>query len=330
MRKLHPGAWAVISVAALLALSACAGAPVDDALSPSARSTPSVSPTPTSVPTPQSIAQAFGGDCDEMLAESEISELIGSPVTPDPISRAFQRIGEEASVVREGGIFCGWQTDEVVLSVVVLPLAIIPSDLASASNDYPCVSGFTQCSWYAASDQWWTYTTESPKVIETWTDDPAVAERAARLVTDRADEWVPPTDSGSPEAAPDCAALRDEVSAAVPDAALQDSGWGISGVEAIALSSGITSSCAWSNSSGIISLRMQAGVGAPAASDLALVGAEQTSLPGGATAYLVSNGPGYSTLIATVGETRVALGGDSVANDPQGTAAILAAVLEAL
>ncbi|WP_157813887.1 hypothetical protein [Microbacterium sp. BR1] len=330
MTKLPRRAMASFMVVSALMLSACAAEPErSSSSSPTPTPTPSQSPSPT--PTPEPIAQAFGGDCAEMLSDAEVSDLFGPPIELDPVREARQRIAEEASVIREGGIVCNWVFDQVGLGVVVLPVSVVPPELHVSVPEEACMSGFTDCSWRTVSGPWWMETTEWPtSSYETWAESPERVEALSQMIAPRVLAWSPPAVGGAAEPLLDCTELLAAVNAAVPAAGLVESGWGIAGLEAIALMTNIVESCAWSNESGIISLRVQRDVGAPDSADLRTVGAEEYSLPNGVLGHLVMLAPEYGTLVATAGDTRVAISGDSVANDEQGTAAILAAVLDAL
>lgn len=325
MTKSARRAIAGILLVSALSLSACAAEPV------AAPSSSTPTPSPSITPTPTPIAQAFGGDCTEMLSDSEVSGLFGPIVALDPVQQARQRIAEEASVIREGGIACDWAFDQVRVSVVVLPVAVVPSELHSSDPEFACVSGFTDCSWRTVTGPWWIEMTEWPtSSYETWSESPDRVEALSQTVASRALAWNPPAKEGTTEHLLDCAGLLATVNTALPGAGLTESGWGIAGLEAIALATNIVESCAWSNESGIISLRVQRDVGPPDAADLRIVGAEDYPLPDGIAAHLLTLAPEYGTLVATDRGTRVAISGDSVANDLQGTAAILAAVLDAL
>ena len=317
-----------VVLTAICLLGACAA---DTDVRPSSTPPAAQAATPTPTPTLAPTAQAFGGDCSEALSDDEVAAAFGPLVALDPVSQARQRVAEEASILREGGIVCDWNFGQVRLSVVVLPVALVPAELHNSAPEEACVSGFTDCSWRTVSGRWWIEASEWPTSSPaSWNENPERVESVSQTIGSRAQRWDPPRAVGMAAPFPECADLQAAVEAAVPTAGLEESGWGIAGVEAIALATHVVESCAWSNASGVISLRMQRDVGKPDDADLEILGAENHPLPNGAGAHLIMNTAEYGTMIASAGDDRVAITGNSVAKDPEGVAAILEAVIGAL
>jgi len=101
-------------IATVLLLSGCVAAPTAEPIdTPTPATTGTASPTPS--PTPSVPAEgivAFGGDCDNVLTEAQVEEILGAGALPFPEWMAvhYPDYGEPASgpLERAGGIDCRW------------------------------------------------------------------------------------------------------------------------------------------------------------------------------------------------------------------------------
>jgi len=127
----------VATAAAALLLAACAGSPVagEPATTP-------VSPpgTDTAAPVPGEQPQlAFGGDCDSMVTEAEIEDLVGADVTP--LSSLTGGSGLAVDVL--GGLTCAWGGGDYAFYVY---LTVIPAEgLEAAIAEYSYPGGEPDC-----------------------------------------------------------------------------------------------------------------------------------------------------------------------------------------
>jgi hypothetical protein len=109
----------VAAAAAVLFLVGCAGSPVvvQPATTPVA---PSAAAAATLAPGEQP-SFAFAGDCDSMVTEAEIEDLVGADVTPLPA----QPSGRASAVEVLGGLACGWGGGDYAWYVA---LSVIPAE----------------------------------------------------------------------------------------------------------------------------------------------------------------------------------------------------------
>ena len=109
----------VAAAAAALLLAACAGSPVagEPATTP-------VAPPATAAATPAPGEQpqlAFAGDCDAMVTEAEIEDLVGADVTP----HSGLTGGSGLAVEVLGGLTCAWGGGDYAFYVY---LTVIPAE----------------------------------------------------------------------------------------------------------------------------------------------------------------------------------------------------------
>ena len=312
-----------------LSLSACTAEPVTApaTLTPP----PSPSATPTTTPTP--IAQVFGGDCDEVLTDDEVEELIGVPIELDAGEEARQRLGLEASLVWAGGIVCEWESDRERLQLIVVPRDIVPEgqDPDDADvNGAPCVSASVQCRWIDANDQWWVHGVIYPIAeYQSWEEDPGAAESAVVRAISRSVGWSPPLNRvPEPARLPDCDALLTEVSSLLPDTQLSSWGGEVGAVDYWVVASQLAAGCYWQTSSELVRVWVQPGLGEFDPADLHQANGEEYVLPTGKTAYITAFSPTWATIAAVAGDTRFSISGGGVVSDPDASARVLDAVID--
>ncbi|WP_448005469.1 hypothetical protein [Agromyces bauzanensis] len=109
----------VAAAAAALCLAACAGSPV--------AGEPATTPVPPGATAAATLAPgeqpsfAFAGDCDSMVTEAEIEDLVGADITP----LSAQPGGRASAVEVLGGLACGWGGGDYAWYVV---LTVIPAE----------------------------------------------------------------------------------------------------------------------------------------------------------------------------------------------------------
>lgn len=329
MTKPARRAIASLLLVSALILSACAAGPAASS-SPSSTPAPSLSASPA--PTPGPIAQAFGGDCDQMLADEEVVDLIGEPNEIDVVAAALDRLGLGASADWAGGITCEWESDLLGMRVLVLPRSVVSEerdpDTASV-NEYPCLSSGLQCSWTTARGPWWVTVWVYPlAAYETWTEDPTSATEAADLTISRSAAWAPPSDrdpKGDSVAA--CDRLLTDVDSLAPEAGVKQSGGEIDPVDFVVIDSRLAVGCYWEIPSGMVLIRIQPSLGEFPASDLLAAQAEATALPGGRAAHRITLSDYWATIMTEAGGTRFSVSGTAPASDPEAAAAVLEATV---
>ena len=127
----------VAAAAAALFLAACAGSPV--------AGEPMTTPVPLGATAAATLAPgeqpsfAFAGDCDSMVTEAEIEDLVGADVTPLPVPSG----GRASAVEVLGGLVCGWGGGDYAWYVV---LTVIPAEgLEATIAEYAYPGGRPYC-----------------------------------------------------------------------------------------------------------------------------------------------------------------------------------------
>ena len=127
----------VAAAATALFLAACAGSPVagEPATTPVA---PGATAAATLAPGEQP-SFAFAGDCNSMVTEAEIEDLVGADVTP----LSVQSSGRASAVEVLGGLVCGWGGGDYAWYVV---LTVIPAEgLEATIAEYSYPGGQPYC-----------------------------------------------------------------------------------------------------------------------------------------------------------------------------------------
>ncbi len=319
----------LLLVSALM-LSACVTEP---ATSSSSSPTPTLSLSASPTPTPGPIAQAFGGDCDQMLSEKEVVDFIGEPNEIGVVAAALDRLGLRASADWAGGITCEWESDLLGMRALVLPRSVVSEardpDTASV-NEYPCLSSGLQCGWTTARGPWWATVWVYPlAAYETWTEDPTSAKEAADLTISRSAAWAPPSDRdprGDSVAA--CDRLLTDVSSLAPETGVKQSGGEIDPVDFFVIDSRLAVGCYWEIPSGLVLVRIQPGLGEFLAADLQAAQADAYALPGGRAAHRTTLSDYWATIMTEAEGVRFSVSGTAAASDPGAAAAVLDATVD--
>lgn len=326
----------VTAAAAVLLLTACADSPSTDRppatpAEPSATTAHAVSVAPGEQP-----PLAFAGDCDNMVTDAEIDELVGADVPPLPTATG----GSISSVDVLGGLMCAWGGLDYAFSVV---LTVIPAggleDRIAAEFSYPgglqCwgqdeTGAGGACYFGRIVEGYWLaglFTVESGTGIL-----PADSiDALAALVEERATEY-PATPVELPDGTwepMDCVALADgvakELSTDGPEAVSGATSGGYLGPGPVGAEAIVGfARCVWSDPSGFATDLTPGGGWAM----VRLTEAEAIEVDGASAAVLQAQAEGASRIIATDGVNLAEITVPE-SSTPADAAAFLGAVLRA-
>lgn len=327
---MHPHRFALLIVAAAVALTGCAtgGDVVQNSGSPTVVET-SI-PTPTPIPTVDAEAVLpFGGTCAGAITDSEAAGLIGELGNPRTGPELLNSLETPRSAALIGGLSCSWSASNAnYLAVDAFPIGVVPASVRAKAIGVVCSDGWCEGAEIAGST--WV---NVGALVGKGNDSELAARAAMKIVGSRAGDaasarpgawsaswWQPVTD---------CAVLRDAVAEALGDAAIKPgfptdtlpTGPTVDVLDA----NGAVVQCSWFDYDRVTGaiVFVQPGIGAPAASLLAEPGVAQVDVTGADHAWFVSVAGQRPRLVAVSGPNRLTVEG--LPDEPSATLAAVAA-----